>query len=400
MDLMDKMIIRRAILLIFSLALLTGCQNDSQEETSTISPEDIRVSALAESEGPIVIEGNLVPKSVVNLSFAIPGSIQKVFVTEGESVADGQLLAAIGDRQQAEAVVAASELELLMAQQDLQALRDNHAAQLTEVYLALVSSRQDVKDAEQLLDQLTGEVLEIDIAAAEAQLILASDSLEAAEDDFAEVEDEDEDNPARANLQLRLAEARRAYDAAVRLLDDLQGDGYAFRLQQAEDMLQVAQDQLALAEERYDEVSMGPDPDALALAEARVATAVANLTAAQGGLEQYELRAPMAGRVVGLALKVGELVTAGQPVGQVVDLSAWLVETLDLTEFDVVSIDPTGSVLVTADALPEVTMTGTVLSIDDVPRAVRGDVTYVARVRLDTTDPRLRWGMTVLVEFQ
>jgi HlyD family secretion protein len=84
----------------------------------------------------------------------------------------------------------------------------------------------------------------------------------------------------------------------------------------------------------------------------------------------------------------------------VADLSAWIVETLDLTEIDVVSIDPAKSVLVTADALPDVTMTGTVLSVADVPRDVRGDVTYVARVSLDTIDPRLRWGMTVLVEFQ
>jgi len=65
-----------------------------------------------------------------------------------------------------------------------------------------------------------------------------------------------------------------------------------------------------------------------------------------------------------------------------------------------VSIDPDQSVRVTADALPDVTMTGTILSVSDFPRDVRGDVTYVARIRLDSTDPRLRWGMTVLVEFQ
>lgn len=398
---MEKVTFRRvAVFMMFSLALLIGCQNNSQEEVSPISPDDIRESALADSQAPIEIEGNLVPRSVVNLAFAIPGTVQELLVTEGDRVAEGQLIAKLGDRRQAEAAVAAAELELLMAQQDLQALGDNHATFLAEALLMLTSNRQEVKDAEQLLDSLTGERLEIDIAAAEAQLILATDRLEAAEDDFAEVEDEAENDPARARLVLGLAEARRTNEEAVRLLDDLQGEGYTFRLRQAEDRLQALQDQLALAEERYDELSLGPDPDALALAEARVAAAEAGLAAAQGGLAQYELRVPMAGTVVGLAVNAGEQVAAGQPIGQVADLSAWIVETLDLTEIDVVSIDPAKSVLVTADALPDVTMTGTVLSVADVPRDVRGDVTYVARVSLDTIDPRLRWGMTVLVEFQ
>lgn len=396
---METIIIRRAILLIFGLVLLVGCRNASQEGTSPVSPDDLMAPTLDANQAAIEIEGNLVPESVVNLAFAIPGTVQELLVTEGDSVAEGQLIATLNDRQQAEAAVAASELELLMAQHDLQALRDNHATVLAEALLVLASNRQEVKDAEQMLDSLTGERLEIDIATAKAQLILATDSLEAAEDAFAEVEAEAEDNPTRARLQLGLAEARRTHDEAVRLLDDLQGEGYTFQLRQAEDMLQAAQDQLALTEERYDELSLGPDPDALALAEARIATAEAGLSAAQGGLAQYELRTPMAGTLVGLAVDAGEQVAAGQPVGQVADLSAWIVETLDLTEFDVVSVDPAQSVLVKADALPDVTMTGTVLSIAASPKVVRGDVTYVARVRLDTTDPRLKWGMTVLVEF-
>lgn len=396
---MKTIIIQRTILTIFSLIILTGCQDESEEGTEPVSPDDLMASAVTESEASIVIEGNIVPKSVVNLSFAIPGTVQELSVNDGDPVAKGQLMASLADRHQAEAAVAASELELLMAQQDLQTLRDNHSTFLAEAFLLLTSNRQEVEDAKELLDSLTGERVKIDVDAAEAQLILATESLEAAEEDFAEVEDEDEDDPARARLQLRFAEARRNYDEVVRLLDDLQGEGYAFRSQQAEDMLQSALDHLALAEERFNELSLGPDPDALALAEARVTASKARLAASQDGLAQYELRAPMAGTVVGLTVNAGEQVAAGQPVGQVVDMSVWIVETMDLTEFDVVSIDATQTVLVTADALPDLTMAGTLLSIADSPKAVRGDVTYVARIRLDTSDPRLRWGMTVLVEF-
>lgn len=392
--------LRRAIFLLFALSLLIGCRNDAPEEASPISPEDLGERALTESDGPIDIEGNLVPGASVSLSFSLPGSVHEVLVREGESVAAGQVLARLGDRRQAEAGVAASELELLVAQQDLQAVRDNHAAVLNQALLALIASRQDVEDAQRVLDAITGARLENAIASAEARLVLASDNLEKAEDAFSGFENEDEADPTRASFQLRLAEARQAHDEAVRLLDDLQGDGYAFRLRQAQDTLLGAQDQLSLAEEHYADVSAGPDSSALALAEARIAAAEAGLAAAQAGLEQHELRAPLAGTVVELGLTVGEQVAAGQPVVRVADLSEWLVETIDLTEIDVVSIDAAQPVRVTPDALPDVTMTGTILSIANVPREVRGDVTYVARIRLDTVDPRLRWGMTVLVSFQ
>jgi multidrug efflux pump subunit AcrA (membrane-fusion protein) len=392
-------ILRRTFLSLLVLAILNGCQDASDDQPAPLTPDEVAASASDAGDTSIDIEGTVVPTTVVSLSFATPGAVEAVLVDEGESVQAGQALARLGDRQQATSLVAASELELLAAQRDLQALREDHAAVRNQSFLALVGARQDADEAKRLLATLTGEQLEIAITAAEAQLVLAEDDLDAAQDVFADVEDDDETDPVRAGLQLRLAEARRAHDEATRLLDDLQGDGYAFRLAQAQDGLQATEDALALAEARYEELATGPEPGSLALAEARVAAAESALAAAQAGLARYELRAPMAGTVVALDLRPGEQAVVGRPVVQMADLSEWLVETLDLTEIDVVAIDPAQPVRVTADALPEVSMTGTVLSIAAVPRDVRGDVTYVARIKLDAVDPRLRWGMTVLVTF-
>jgi hypothetical protein len=56
-------------------------------------------------------------------------------------------------------------------------------------------------------------------------------------------------------------------------------------------------------------------------------------------------------------------------------------------------------VTVVPDALPGVTLTGTVESISDVFEEKRGDITYTASILLDGIDPRLRWGMTVVITF-
>jgi multidrug efflux pump subunit AcrA (membrane-fusion protein) len=76
------------------------------------------------------------------------------------------------------------------------------------------------------------------------------------------------------------------------------------------------------------------------------------------------------------------------------------VETDDLTEIEVVDVQEGQKVTVVADALPGVEMNGTVESINQVFEEKRGDITYTVRIALDNPDPRLRWGMTVVVTFE
>jgi hypothetical protein len=52
------------------------------------------------------------------------------------------------------------------------------------------------------------------------------------------------------------------------------------------------------------------------------------------------------------------------------------------------------------DALPSITLGGVVESISDTFEEKRGDITYTTRILVDEIDPRLRWGMTVVVSFE
>jgi multidrug resistance efflux pump len=262
-----------------------------------------------------------------------------------------------------------------------------------------LTARQSVNDAKSRLNALTGERLENEIAGAQARVVLAEKALDDAIEAYEEYKEEDEDDPTRATYLLRLTEAQRAYDEALRLLDELDGDGYAFNIKQAQDALQSAEDQLRLAEERYSEVSQGPDSGELEISDSRVNAAEAGLAAAQASLENLVLKAPAAGTVVKITVKAGELLAPGQPFGILADLSEWYVETVDLTEIDVVNTHEGQVVQVSVDALPGVPLKGAVESISSTFQNIRGDITYVARIKLENADANLRWGMTVLVTF-
>ncbi len=82
------------------------------------------------------------------------------------------------------------------------------------------------------------------------------------------------------------------------------------------------------------------------------------------------------------------------------DFSQWYVETDNLTEIEVVDISLDQTVEIIPDALPEITLMGTVELISDKFEEKRGDITYTTRILVDEIDPRLRWGMTVVVSFE
>ena len=388
---------QRTLSLFICLFLLVGCQANPPETAApgaqTLAPNQ------SNNETEIIIEGRVVPKAAINLTFTIAGTVAEVLVQEGEIVEAGQVIARLDGREQADAAVKAAELELLTAEQALQILNENQDGVKNQAFLSLLTARQRVQQAEDYLDSITGDRLQNEIDGAAAQLVIADNRLENARSNYEEYEDESETDTTRASYRLRLTEAQRAYDEAMRQLDNLNGDGYATILEQAQNELEAARTQLRLADEDYAEASQGPASRALEAAQTRIEAAQASLTASQANLDKYELRAPAAGTLVDLNLQLGELVSIGQPVATLADLSEWYVETIDLTEIDVLTIRIGQAVQIAADALPEVILNGTVVSIGDTYQEVRGDITYVTRIKVENADSRLKWGMTVLVTF-
>jgi multidrug resistance efflux pump len=117
-------------------------------------------------------------------------------------------------------------------------------------------------------------------------------------------------------------------------------------------------------------------------------------------LADRELRAPFDGEIAAMELKIGQQVAAGAPVVQLADTSTWLIETSDLTELNVVDVQEGDEARVTIDALPDVELTGVIERIRPLGENVQGDITYKVTIRLNETDPRLRWNMTAAVTLE
>lgn len=381
-----------AALVLAATLILSSCGQTPFLATQT-QPTPLPTVTLS---GVVNAEGRIVPLRSVVLSFQTGGEISEILVTEGQQVAQGDVLVRLGKRETFEAALKQAELEDLNARQALDDLnetsamaRDQSAQELAEAQLAHTEALKALNDLD--TDDFQADLDDRRIAVQDAQ-----DALDDAKETLDKYSDLDPDNATRKNAQTTYDNAQKTYDDAVYDRDTLQN-----QLDQAQSVLDLAVSRLDDAQRRHDARQDGPDPDDLSLAQARVENAAAQVAAARRALENLELTAPYAGTVVDLHdLEPGESVSPTAAVVTLADFSAWMVETRDLTELDVVDVAPEQTVEIVPDALPDLTLTGEVESISNAFTERSGDILYKVRVRLDESDPRLRWGMTVTLTFE
>ncbi len=389
---MKKMIV--SLIVLLAGMALWGCQ--SPAVTPGITVEAI---PTVQVQGGVNVEGKLVPEEFVDLSFNMGGTVTELLLEEGDPVKEGQVIARLDQQPRLASAVAAADLEVVNARQALKALNENAEVYSAAALQGVAAARDAVRDAERYLNNLNKGSRQTDINSAKADVTVLKDKLDDAQEDYARYERKPEDDVTRATYLSKLADAQRKYDNAERLLNNLQGTPSEIDLAIAEASLSLAQARLALAESDYEEVKSGPDPDALEAAQARLAAAESAKMAAQAALADAELVSPISGMLVELNLKEGEQVTPLLPVAVVADISRWKVETQDLNEMEIPRIEVGQAATITPDALPDLQLDGTVDSISQLYVEKFGDVTYTAHINLNESDPRLRWGMTVSVEF-
>jgi multidrug resistance efflux pump len=385
---------RLLLILLFGLMLLSACSGFSAAETPT---------PIAEPEEPYVpvvsATGEVVPEQWVVLSMTTAGVVDRLFVSEDDDVEAGQMLLRLQGSEHLMAAIAAARYELAIAKQALDDLYAYPQLRVAQALQAVADARKAVRDAERRVNNLMVTASQADIDQARANLVLAKDKLDKAQEGFAPYENKPESNIIRAALLSKLAQAQKEYEAAVRKLNNLLGTANEIDLAQAEANLQLAQAQLDAAEQDYSVLSQGPDPKDVALAEARLENAQAQLAAAEAALNDLELKAPFAGTVSELYVRLSEWVTPGQPILLLADLQHLRVETTDLNEIDVARIKVGDKATVTFDALPDVVVEGTVAHI--ATKASEGaGVNYKVIIELAEIPDRLRWGMTAFVDIE
>ena len=385
---MKKQIQKQMILTISSIVLvllLAGCGIKAAVplETAPTLSADI-----------VVAEGHFVPQEILTLSFPVRGKVSEIVVKQGDEVSEDQVLIRLGDSQQTQAALTAATLELYSAKQASDTLLRTAGLASVQALTAYINAKK-IRLASQLVyDRLDLSVIQTGIDDAQEVVNTRKTELKEARVDFDKYKDLPPDDADRKTYEDKLSAAQTNYDDALRLLL-IQTN----RLDEPKAALDIALGVEAEAKRTYENTQEGPDTDKIALAQARLDNAMAQVAAAQNALANYELKAPFSGTVADINVSPNQAVGPEIWAVVLIDDRQWYVETSDLTEYDVVKINIGDSANITIDALPQIEMAGVVEDISIAPKTQAGDVIYTVRLRIDNPDPQIKWGMTMEVTF-
>jgi multidrug resistance efflux pump len=336
---------------------------------------------MAVASDDVIAEGRLEPLRGANLTFQARGVVEEIFVKAGDAVRKGDVLARLAN-------AGAAEAEVLIAQNAYDALLRNESGDRARLWQAYMQAQAVRAEAEEAWERLDVDGIEDRIEELEADVEDRRDDLKDAQDEYDKYKDLDEDNSRRKTAEDDLEQAQEDLNDAIRALEEET---------RKRDEVKAAYDAAlaAEAEAKYQyEISLdGPNADQLALARA-------NLDAAKAALANYVIASPFDGTVADVQVKVGQQVGPDTRILSLADFSGWMVETTDVTELEVVSLSVGQEATIIPDALPELELTGVITEISNAFTQQGGDILYTVRIRVNETDPRLKWGMTVELVFK
>ncbi len=350
-----KRLIAISLLTLTSL-LLAACG------AGTATPEATAIPTVV-ADTAIITEGRLEPIRYADIASNASGLISEVRVKEGEVVEAGQVLA----------VIESSEARTLESAQ-------------AEATQELTVAYQAVRDAQYELDNfdVPSDFAEMAPTEAVEDTLVKLDAARLNFEPYKYLSERRVDYPANKPESDFYTDSAKLYKK--RLDDAWAKYRKAILWLELDTNLENANARLSQAQRDYDSLQ---DPS---FSE--------DTAGARAALANAEVRAPYAGVLTNLDLKVGEFVSAGEPVVTIADTSQWVVKTTDLTEIDVVNLSEGEQVSVTFDALPNVEFKGNVLTIGQNYSENQGDVVYEATILLTDASPAMRWGMTAEVKFE
>jgi multidrug resistance efflux pump len=343
----------------------------------------------------------------------------------GLTLAQAALVAAEAN---SESAAATAQIELLTASQALDDLYDTNSVAQAEMMRTIAAANRAVREAQYTLDNFTVPLEQTGLTAFEAVEIM-KERLDQAREAFEPYKHLSSSNETREDRLDDLNEAQSDYDSAVKRLE------YETAVKQAQARLDKALEDFAAIQD-------GPDPDDVALLEARIAAAQAAPKQAEAaveqarvGVEQAEARleqaqasveqaqaeldlievqldklvvyASDAGVVLSRNVEPGEVIAAGAPVMSIGRLG-------DLTITVYVPEDRYGAIrlgeeaTVTVDSFPGETFPASVVYIADqaefTPRNVqteegRRSTVFAVELSIDDASGRLKPGMPADVCF-
>lgn len=346
------------------------------------------------NEAQILVSGNI-EVTTVDVSFKIPGKIEKLLVEEGDFVQEGQLIATLehrdllAQRAKAEAALEATRtripaIEKTILFQDQTTLQEIAQAQAAaEVARAklqqlLSGSRpQEIEAARAAVDQAYAELEKRRSDMIRAKSLFQNQYISAQEWDS-----------ARTAYEAALANHQRAKEIWALVLEGPRRE----EIDQARAQVEETQARLRLAQAQRLQIEILKKE--LDTARAQVREATAAISVIQSQIEYCNLRAPMAGVVLVKNSEPGEYAVPGGAVITLGDLERpWLKAYIHETDLGKVKLGQ--KVAVTTDTFPGRSYEGRITFISSeaefTPKNVqtaKERVKLVYRIKVSLANPR------------
>lgn len=431
------------------LYLVFTPRSTSTKLTDEIETTQIDIGPVSEIVGAT---GTVSSDQSALLTWKTSGIVADTYVKVGDQVQTGDVLAVLDPGSlapldilaQAELVAARKALDNLLESQmqRASALQSVEAAQNTlddarnpvvdqaSSLQAIAEAEKAVADADRRLKTLTAPVSQAALDQAQANLVLKEKKL----DDNQEMIDRIQKKLDKRDNQYKRWESRRryrqimdglemqrtqlliAYENSLQKYENLKSPPNPNDLAVAEAVLQGAQAQLFEAERAWERIKDGISLADLALLEAQlsdaqreyervrdgptaedITAAQARVIAAQATLDKASLVAPFDSTVTEVISKPNDQVSPGTPAFRLDDLSSLNVD-VGVSEIDINLVEVGQPVILTFDAILAKEYNGRVIEVSPVGSTSLGIVDFMVKVALSDADQDVRPGMTAAVE--
>ncbi|MCX6716944.1 MAG: HlyD family efflux transporter periplasmic adaptor subunit [Candidatus Taylorbacteria bacterium] len=136
-----------------------------------------------------------------------------------------------------------------------------------------------------------------------------------------------------------------------------------------------------------------PRSEDVTSAQSQLDSAEASLLNAQNNYDDSIIKAPFAGQVAALNVSLGDVVDSSTVVASVITKEK--IAKISLNEIDTAKIALGDKVKLSFDALPNLSLDGQVVQIDNIGTVAQGVVSYVVKISFNTDDQRIKVGMSV-----
>ncbi len=302
----------------------------------------------------------------------------------GDIVAQGDVLATLTQTSLSPQLILA-EADLVSAQRALDDLMKSSAAK-AQAQLTLANARKALADMQFKwnVQQPGNRASSTTLKAAEAKLVVAEDNVNRAKGVYDSAPSSDKERKAQAYLNY--AAAVQQYQSALASVNWYRGKPTDNDQAILDAQLAQAEAAVADAQRAWDRVKDGPNPDDIATAQARVASAQANVNMAS-------IAAPFAGTVTMVNIIAGDQASPGMPAIGLADLTTYFVD-VQVSEVDIDKVQVGQPVTLTFDAIMDKSYTGKVTDIGMTGAVVQGVVTFEVTVQILDADSSVRPGMT------